>query len=177
MPLKVLLIFTSREGQTDKITQTMAEQLEALGHHVERRLLTANTAPMSDLSSFDWVVVGGSIHYGKHEAFLANFIQRHLSGLSQTQTAFFSVNLTARKADKNTPETNPYLNKFLSQVGWVPTRTQVFAGALLYSQYNWHDKLIIRFIMWLTKGNTDTSKDIDYTNWPSVKAFARSLVE
>lgn len=177
MPLKVLLIFTSREGQTDKITQCMAEQIEALGHQVERRQLTASSAPMSDLPSFDWVVVGGSIHYGKHEAFLANFIQRHLNGLSQTQTAFFTVNLTARKADKNTPDNNPYLSKFLYQVGWVPTRTEVFAGALLYSRYNWHDKLIIRFIMWITKGNTDTSKDIDYTNWQQVRLFAKSLVE
>ncbi|MBD1388184.1 menaquinone-dependent protoporphyrinogen IX dehydrogenase [Neiella sp. HB171785] len=177
MALKVLFVFTSREGQTDKITARMADQLTGAGHVVERRQLTATTVAMNDLATFDWVVIGGSIHYGKHEAFLANFIQRHLSALEQTQNAFFTVNLTARKPEKNTPDNNPYLKKFLGQVGWLPTRTAVFAGALLYSQYNWHDKLIIRFIMWLTKGNTDTSKDIDYTDWQQVERFADSLAE
>lgn len=173
--MKFLQLFTSREGQTQKIMQCMANELSALGHQVEVRQLTESTPQMADLADFDWVLIGGSIHYGKHEAFLAEFIQQHQNQLEQVQTLLFSVNLTARKPEKNRPETNPYLKKFLAQLNWQPNQAHVFAGALLYSRYGFWDKQIIRFIMWLTKGNTDTSKDIDYTDWDGVKALAKEL--
>lgn len=173
--MRILQIFTSREGQTQKIMQTMAEELQGLDHEVEVRRLFGPAQAMTDLAEFDWVLIGGSIHYGKHEAFLADFIHQHQGALAQTQTLLFSVNLTARKPEKNTPETNPYLKKFVAQLGWQPTRQHVFAGALLYSQYRFWDKQIIRFIMWLTKGNTDTSVDIDYTDWQQVRELAKEL--
>lgn len=174
--MKFLQIYTSREGQTAKIMQHMADEWMALGHQVDTRHLTEQTGEMVDLAEFDWIILGGSIHYGKHEAFLGHFIQKHRVQLDKAQTLFISVNLTARKAEKNRPETNPYLKKFLQRIQWQPTRAHVFAGALLYSRYRFWDKQIIRFIMWITKGNTDTRKDIDYTNWEEVKQLAKELV-
>lgn len=155
--------------------QCMADELDALGHQVDTFRLSGPSQAMTHLEEYDWVLIGGSIHYGKHETFLTDFIHQHKAALEQTKTLFFSVNLTARKPEKNTPDTNPYLKKYLGKMNWNPTRTHVFAGALLYSQYRFWDKQIIRFIMWLTKGNTDTSKDIDYTDWQDVKRLAQAL--
>ncbi len=61
------------------------------------------------------------------------FVTQHQAALQQRVSGFFSVNLTARKADKCTPETNAYTRKFLAQSPWQPDRCAVFAGALLLS--------------------------------------------
>ncbi len=42
--------------------------------------------------------------------------------------------LVARKPEKNTPETNPYLKKFLKQISWQPMELAVFAGRIDYKK-------------------------------------------
>ena len=64
--------------------------------------------------------------------------------------AFFSVNAVARKSNKDTPETNPYLIKFLKNIDWIPKKVAVFAGKIEYPKYNFFDKYAIKFIMWIT---------------------------
>ena len=88
---------------------------------------------------------------------------------------FFSVNVVARKPEKSTPSTNPYLKKFLSNIKWEPKNLGVFAGKIEYPKYKFIDKYAIKFIMWITKGPTDTSKTYEFTNWKAVEDFARDL--
>lgn len=90
-------------------------------------------------------------------------------------SAFFGVNLTARKKGKDTPETNVYVRKFLAKTPWRPTITSVFAGALCYPQYNWFDRIMIQFIMKITGGETNINKEIEYTDWQKVEYFAREF--
>ena len=93
--------------------------------------------------------------------------------MKQHNAAFFCVNLTARKEDqgKDTPEGSAYIRTFLKKSPWQPTLIGVFAGALRYPKYRWIDKVMIRLIMKMTGGETDTSKDIEYTNWKKVSLF------
>jgi menaquinone-dependent protoporphyrinogen oxidase len=51
----------------------------------------------------------------------------------------------------------------------------VFAGALRYPRYRWFDKVMIRFIMRMTGGETDTSKEVEYTDWNEVGQFAQEI--
>lgn len=95
--------------------------------------------------------------------------------LDAVPTAFFSVNIVARKAEKSRPETNPYVRKFLARTSWRPTCLAVFAGRLDYPHYRFFDRQMIRFIMWITKGPTDPSTVIEYTDWRAVDAFAREI--
>ncbi|MFZ6043779.1 menaquinone-dependent protoporphyrinogen IX dehydrogenase, partial [Vibrio natriegens] len=103
---------------------------------------------------------------------LYQFIAKHQSALAQHKVGFFCVNLTARKEGKNTPETSVYIKKFLQKSAWRPELMGVFAGALRYPRYKWFDRVMIQFIMRLTGGETDTSKEVEYTDWQKVAAFA-----
>ncbi|MBD4937812.1 menaquinone-dependent protoporphyrinogen IX dehydrogenase, partial [Xanthomonas citri pv. citri] len=76
--------------------------------------------------------------------------------------------LTARKENRKTPETNVYTRKFLAKIKWKPTQVEVIAGALLYPRYTLFDRLCIQLIMKLTKGETDASKEYEYTDWQQV---------
>jgi len=51
----------------------------------------------------------------------------------------------------------------------------VFAGKLDYPRYGALDRMIIRFIMWLTDGPTAADTVVEYTDWQRVDAFGRKL--
>ena len=110
-----------------------------------------------------------------HNKKIIDFINTNKKQLDSIKTAFFSVNLVARKPEKSTPETNPYVIKFFKTIDWAPTIVEVFAGKLDYKKYPFFDRIMIQFIMWMTKGPTNTSAEIEYTNWDKVTAFGTQL--
>jgi len=128
-----------------------------------------------NLDEYKTIIIGASIRYGKYRKELYKFISKNKGLLDKKNNAFFSVNVVARKSNKNTPETNPYLIKFLKNIDWMPKRVGVFAGKIEYPKYNFFDKYAIKFIMWITKGPTNTLETYEFTDWEKVKAFAENL--
>jgi menaquinone-dependent protoporphyrinogen oxidase len=128
-----------------------------------------------DLSEFNKIIIGASIRYGKHSKELYEFIELNKKKLELKQSVFFSVNVVARKPEMNTPDTNPYIKKFLKISNWKPKKIGVFAGKVDYPNYNFFDKHIIKFIMLVTGGPTDTSQSYEFTDWINVENFAKEL--
>ena len=167
-----LFIYSSTDGHTKKICERIINSLND-GNLV--KILSLENVKKIDLSEFEKVIIGASIRYGKHSKELYNFIKSNKNILNQKKSAFFSVNVVARKPEKNTAETNPYINKFLKISKWKPNKIKVFAGKVDYPNYNLIDKYIIKFIMFLTKGPTDTSQSYEFTDWSKVDDFSKEL--
>jgi len=138
-------------------------------------MVPVEDADQADLNMFDKIVVGASIRYGKHSEKVYDFINNNLQTLDGKPNAFFSVNVVARKPNKNQPETNPYLKKFLSQIDWKPKELTVFAGKIDYQKYNIFDRYMIRMIMFITKGPTDPKACVEFTDWDQVKQFGQLI--
>lgn len=173
--MKTLILYSTREGQTREIATRLGAELKMLGR--ESDILNLHDNNTIVWAQYDRVVIGASIRYGRFNRAVTDFVQKHLQQLSQLPSAFFSVNLVARKPEKNTPETNSYTRKFLLNSPWHPDCCAVFAGALLYPRYGWLDKVMIRFIMKMTDGETDTSKEVVYTDWQQVPRFAAEIAQ
>lgn len=171
----VLLAYSTTDGHTGRICERLRQVIEQRGHRVSVALLAQ--AETLDLAAFDSIVIGASIRYGKHQPQVAQFIARHQALLEGKANAFFTVNIVARKPDKNRPENNPYLLKFLRQISWKPQLLGVFAGKLDYPRYRFVDRLMIRFIMLITKGPTDPKAVVEFTDWNEVEAFGRRISE
>tara|TARA_Y100000768_G_scaffold143782_1_gene107143 strand:- start:91 stop:507 length:417 start_codon:yes stop_codon:yes gene_type:complete len=137
--------------------------------------MSLDDATNFDLSAFNKIIIGASIRYGKHSKKLYEFITLNQNVLDKKQSIFFSVNVVARKLEKNTPETNPYIKKFLKISNWKPNKIGVFAGRVDYPNYGFFDKYVIKFIMFLTNGPTDTSQSYEFTDWSKVDEFAKEL--
>lgn len=165
-----LLIYSTVDGQTLAICQRVKKIAEQAGEHVS--LLTLAQAEHANLADFDKVMIGASIRYGKHRPELYQFVNRHHAVLNTKVNSFFSVNVVARKPLKNTPETNPYMQKFLTLSLWQPQQLSVFAGKIDYPKYGVFDRTMIRFIMWMTKGPTDITGTFEFTDWQKVDEFA-----
>lgn len=149
---QIIIIYSTTDNYTVKICNRIKNIIEERGNTVT--LLSIDSKHV-ELDKFDKIIIGASIRYGKHNKKVYNFINKNQEILEKKDNAFFSVNIVARKVNKNTPETNPYLIKFLNQISWQPKNLAVFGGKLDYQKYGLFDRQMIRFIMWLTKGDTD----------------------
>lgn len=172
---KILILYSTTDGHTIEICKRIRHTLEERGDAVELRDL--KDSPALESGSCDKIVIGASIRYGKHQPLVSEFIARHQSILEAHPNAFFSVNVVARKPEKNTPETNPYLQKFLKRIDWQPQNLGVFAGKIDYPSLGLFDRQMIRFIMWMTKGPTDPKAIVEFTDWGKVEEFGNMVAE
>ena len=172
---KLLLIYSTIDGHTREICGRLEKQFAAAGHDVTLHELTSGSGP--DLAAAEAVVIGASIRYGKHRPEVAQLINANQALLEERPSAFFSVNAVARKPEKKTPETNPYVRKFLGTIDWQPSEIGIFGGRIDYPSYGFVDKHMIRFIMWMTKGPTDPTGTFDFTDWDAVDDFGSRIVD
>ena len=166
---KSLITYSTVDGQTKNICEKIAEY--ASNSDIDL-LPISNEIKLDDYKT---IVIGASIRYGKYRKDVYSFIKKNKDILDNKENAFFSVNVVARKPEKSTPSTNPYLIKFLEKIEWVPKNLAVFAGKIEYPKYKFIDKFAIKFIMWITKGPTDTSQTYEFTDWKKVETFAKNL--
>ena len=174
MTEQILVAYSTADGHTQEICAHIAAVLSEAGHGVTQA--SFDGPPIGSPSAIDRVVVGASIRYGKHRENVADWVNQHASVLAARPSAFFSVNLVARKPGRDRVETNPYVKRFLKRIEWHPDLVAIFAGKLNYPIYDFWDRQVIRLIMWMTKGPTNPDAVVEYTDWDRVEAFARELV-
>ena len=171
----ILIIYSTTDGHTREICLRLKSVIEDEQHQAS--LASIKESADLDLQLFDKIVIGASIRYGKHSPLVTEFIKKNEQILNAKPNAFFSVNVVARKPEKNQPETNPYLRKFLRKISWRPKHLAVFAGKIDYPSYGFFDRLIIRFIMWMTNGPTHPNTVIDFTDWQKVDDFGKLIAK
>lgn len=174
MSAEIAIIYATVDGQTRKISGFLKQELERNGVPADLFSIEEFSGP---ISRYGKLIIGSSIRYGVHNKKIIDFVKKHGKELSLMKTAFFSVNLVARKPEKCTADTNPYVKKFFKTVDWKPALVAVFAGKLNYKIYSFTDKMMIRLIMWITGGPTNSDADIEYTDWEKVKEFGLKIID
>ena len=170
--MKILILYSSIDGHTKKICSFISNKLKQ-NHIIEMNEINNDENVKFDI--YDFIIIGASIRYGTYRKSFLKFINENHIELQNSKSAFFSVNIVARKKEKNSIETNPYIKKFYRLSKWKPNIVEVFAGKLDYPKYNFFNKNIIKFIMWITNGPTQTDIIVEFTNWNDVKKFANKI--
>lgn len=175
--MKVLILFGTSEGQTEKIANRIAAIISNKGHEVMAQCGERLPGDFA-ANDFDAVMIGGSIHMGKYQPYVKSFVLGHRDWLNSIPSAFFTVcmGVTSRHA-KDRAGAEQYSLKFLQQSGWQPRLTQTFAGAVKYTQYNVITRFIMKMISKREGGSTDTRRDHEYTDWQAVARFAGQFIE
>lgn len=164
---RILVLYASTHGQTRKIAERVAATLAAQGLEPELHELGGQSP-----QGYAGVVVGASIHAGKHQKEAVEFARRHGRLLNALPTAFFSVSLAAADDDdESQAETQRYIDEFVDQTAWDPTITASLAGAILFSHYGVFERALMRLIM-RHKGHGDVKWDQEFTDWDAVERFA-----
>ena len=167
----ILIVHSSFDGQTERVAVRIAEVLGRLGHQVEVR--PVDTHP--PVGSFDAVIVGGAVRIGTYARALRTWTREMEPALRTRPNAFFSVCLSAAGPHANLEEAQRCVDKFKAQAEWEPHETRIFGGALPYRRYNMALRLMMRFIVSRAGGDTDTSRNYEYTDWDAVEGFAQGF--
>ncbi|MCB0949487.1 MAG: protoporphyrinogen oxidase [Mycobacterium sp.] len=169
MTTSVLLTYHSQEGQTAKIGDRIASVLRNEGATVT----IASTDDDPSPAGFDGVILGDSIHLGRHSRSLRRWITHHADVLDATPTALFQVSLTSAHDDpQHDNEAHQLLGRLLDATGLDPDLVGLFAGALAYTRYGWLKRKLMTRIAADQGDDTDTTRDHEYTDWAAVEDFA-----
>lgn len=173
--MNYLLLYSSRFGYTHKIAQVLEAQWATAGINVNTVNLTE--APAIKQGEYNKIIIGASIRYGHYASQLTSWITNNIQILNHTPSAFFSVSILATKPHRNTPQTHTYTRKFFQKSPWHPNLIGIFAGELHYANYNLIDRYMMKLVMKLNKGETNTNAHIEYTDWKKVRDFGEQLIQ
>ena len=170
----VLIAYASTHGHTAKIAARLRDVLRDAGLDAELGTL-AEGAHVSPAGA-DAVLVGASVHGGRHQAEVVEWLRAHHTTLSAMPSGLFSVSLAAGDPGAEGQETaRRYLDELLDETGFIPGTTICFAGALQYREYGTMMRLVMRLIANRHDQPTDVSKDHDFTDWEAVDRFGRDF--
>ena len=168
----IYIPFGTVEGQTARIAEYIAYVVREHGH--EARTADLQTSGDALPQECDGVIVGASVHMGKHEEFVTDFVRANKAALERLPSALFSVSLAAHGDGENA---EGYVQKFEQETGWRPVHVGLFGGALLYTQYGFLKRHMMKKIT-KDKGSADLdlSRDYVYTEWDGVKHFTEDFL-
>jgi menaquinone-dependent protoporphyrinogen oxidase len=172
---KILIAYGTSEGQTAKIAEQLAGFIRTRGHDAFTTDI-ARGAPAP--AGYGAVIVGASVHQGKHQRWVTDYVRRNRPALEYLPSAFFSVSLAIQDGTaKGRIEAEGYVETFVKETGWSPNQVGLFAGALLYTKYNFFLRWIMRRIA-RSKGSRDldTRRDYVYTGIDAVERFAEQFL-
>jgi menaquinone-dependent protoporphyrinogen oxidase len=172
---RILVLYGTTEGQTARIAESIGATLRAHGAVVDV-VHASRGGPSPD--EYAGIVIAASVHGGKYQTSVRRWVRAHAHAFGNKPTAFVSVCLGILERD---PEVQRQLRaiiaRFLEATGWRPATTTIVAGALLYRQYGWLKRWIMKRIVAKAGGDTDTTRDYEYTDWNEVRAFAEEFGE
>jgi menaquinone-dependent protoporphyrinogen oxidase len=171
-PMQILLVYGTNEGHTQKIAAFVAEHLARRGHQVTTAGASDARIP-PDPRKFDAVLIAASVHLGRYQAAVIDFVSNHRAAISARVNAFLSVSLAAAGHD---PGDIGGLKKcvadFVQASGWVPQQIHHVAGAFRYSSYGFLTRCAMKYIAYRKGAPTDTHHDYELTDWGDVARFA-----
>jgi len=171
---RILVLFHSYDGQTRRIAERIAQALAARGHRVDTRSAT-DPAALGAVHAMDAIVVGSAVRIGRHAPSLERAIRAASQAIAARPNAFFSVCLSIAGPRPRPDLIDQANERLFARAQWAPQQVANFAGALPYSRYSWPLRLMMRFIVGRAGGDTDTSRDYEYTDWNAVDRFAAEI--
>ncbi|MFC6873747.1 flavodoxin domain-containing protein [Halobellus marinus] len=169
-----LILYGTGEGQTAKIAERIAATISERGHEASA-IDVRDRSDSLTLEAYDAVVVGASIHVGKHQDEVRDFVTENRDALSGMPTAFFQVSLSSANEEKR-EEAAGYVESFVTETGWHPDRIGQFGGALRFSEYGFLKRLMMKRIAKdILTENRQSKGDIEFTDWDAVDAFAADV--
>jgi len=182
----VLVAFATREGQTRRIAEHVANTIRARGDQAEVLDLGSDTRTDLDLCSYAAVILAASVHLGRHEREMIDFVKAHHEELERLPTAFLSVSMSEAGVEDATAsfemrskaavDVKKMIDDFCHATGFHPSRVWPVAGALMYTQYGALVRFVMRRIAKREGGSTDTAHDHEYTDWKGLHGFVDALM-
>jgi len=196
MNKKILVAYGTKSGSTDEVAEVIGKAAREGGAMVDVHL----ARDVTDVGSYDAVIVGSPILYGKWHSEVARLLERHQAVLSRIPVVFFltCLELTKDLEDKKSDMSiyvdpslgrlpraegkltffekghllSAFLDPMLKKVPQVkPFSVGVFRGKLDYSKLDFISSLVMKLIWLIYK----RAPEGDFRNWEAIQSWAASL--
>ena len=172
----VPVFYATTEGQTRRIAKRIATGLRAHGLDSAAIDVRSPEAISADWTRVAGVVLGASVHVGRHQRRAAEFVRRNRERLQSLPSAFFSVSLAAGSANpERVAEAERIALGFTTHTGWTPRRLACVAGRPAYTRYGFPRRWVTRSIAAREDARRDASADHEHTDWEAVDRLAAEV--
>jgi len=166
MNKKILVTYASQGGSTAGVAAAIGQTLASTG----AKVVVLPVKEVTNLDSYQAIVIGSAVHSGKWMPEALAFIQKHQNTLQRTPSAIFQVCLMLAA---NNEQYKTFIPDWLS-----PVRIQIrpvtegsFAGALWPDQYSkLTEKLGLRIFL-----ATFKLKAGDYRDWNEIRKWSEEV--
>jgi menaquinone-dependent protoporphyrinogen oxidase len=130
MTRPILVAYATKHGSTQQVAQTIAAMLRKESLAVDTRPV----ADVTDLDSYDGVVLGAALYMGRLHVDARRFLRRHCKDLESTPLAVFAMG-PLTDDEKQVEGSQKQLQHALSKLPGVrPVSTAIFGGVVRPSE-------------------------------------------
>ena len=170
---RILVVFGTTDGYTRKVAERIGSMVR--GCYAAVDVVQAGVADV-DPQFYDGIVVCASVHARGYQRPVIKWVRAHAAALNSKHTTFVSVCLGVLQHDaKVDRDLDAIAERFFTATGWRPPRMKKVAGALLYRRYGLIKRWMMKRIVSRAGGDTDTSKDYEYTDWNELRVFVEDF--
>ena len=129
-----------------------------------------------NLKTFHAFIIAASVHQKHHQETITNFVIAHHELLNAKPSAFISVSLSAVLEEGRT-EAQKYVDRFTAMTKFQPHMTLLLGGALRFTEYDYFQEQIVKFIVMKRSAAPSTGRDREFTDWNAVASFVDRFLE
>jgi menaquinone-dependent protoporphyrinogen oxidase len=181
---KVLVLYATVEGQSQKVAEHAVRRLRDKGQSVRILDVREVRYPFS-LNDYRATLLVAPIHVSFHPRAMVRFVSLHREQLAKMPARFLSLSLsqagvelpsaTAQQRARSLADVRHLTELFCNATGFDARRVTPVAGCLAYSKYGFLKRQAMRYIAKKAGGSSDTSRDHEYTNFANVDAAVDAL--
>lgn len=159
--MNIAIIYTSKHGTTEKVSQMIAENLA--GHQLS--LINLKKNPNPDLTDFDLLILGCGIYAGNASGSFRKFCNNNMNVLLNKELGLFICEMEPDTARQQQEIMNTYPASLLQHAD-----AKAFVGGeFLFEEMNFMEKAIIKRI-------AKTDKSISAIKDTEIKKFTDQLI-
>lgn len=151
--MKTIILFTSHHGTTRKLTNQLSQDLGL--NDID--IIDFKSNKHIDLSPYELVIIGSSIHVGKIPPDFSKFLYKNIDMLLAKKIALFMCAM-----EKPEIQTEEFENNFPKELRYHSLANGLFGGEYLFEKMNFFEKIIIKKITGFDKSKSEINYDAYY---------------
>jgi menaquinone-dependent protoporphyrinogen oxidase len=132
--MNTLIVYASNHGTTAKV----AEKISRIIGYNRCRTVNIRSELLPDLDSFDSIIIGGSIHFGKVQRAIRKFCEKNIEVLLKKKLGLFICYMEKSK------ELEEYLRSFPAVLINHAHAEGFFGGECDFDNMNYLEKLVVK---------------------------------
>ena len=136
--MRTAIVFMSKHGTTGKVVNIISEHLI----HQDYEVFNLRNTKTPDISKFDFVIIGGSIHIGKVQNNVKQFCINNIDTLLTKKVGLFLCCMEV--GEKATEQFN---NAFPAELRQHAFYTGLMGGECLIDKMNFFERSLVRMVI------------------------------